>query len=105
MNFVSPERDVAAKATPLKWRTRLQRELLRIWLALSALWVGCVLAILGQCIYGRWFGWHQPQCDASLVSPVETYLADVATAAGPPVAVLLTYRVVNWVSRRVRRSR
>ena len=39
-----------------------------------------------------------------LVNPVETYLADFATALGPPAAVLLLHRVVMWWSRRVRRS-
>jgi hypothetical protein len=102
---VSPDVHAAAKAARPKWRTRLQRELLKIWLAFSALWVGCILAILGQCMYGRWFGWRLPQCDAPLVNPVETYIADTATAVGPPAAVLLMYRLVIWVSRRVRRSR
>jgi hypothetical protein len=97
--------DTTAEATRPKWRKRLQRELLKIWLAFSALWVGCISAILGQCMYGRWFGWHLQQCDAPLVNPVETYIADFATAFGPPAAVLLTYQVVIGVSRRVRRSR
>jgi hypothetical protein len=102
---VSPERDATAKATRGKWRERLQRELLKIWLAFSALWVACILVILGQCLYGRWFGWQLPQCDGPLDNPVETYIADFATAFGPPAAVLLTYRVVMGVSRRVRRRR
>ena len=102
---IAPELDATPKATRQKWRARLQRELLKIWLALSTLWVGCILAIFGQCMYGRWFGWQQPQCDAPLVNPVETYIADIATAVGPPAAVLLTYRWIIWVSRRVRRSR
>jgi hypothetical protein len=42
---IAPELDAAPKATRPKWRTRLQRELLKIWLALSTLWVGCILAI------------------------------------------------------------
>ena len=102
---VSPELDATAKTTRRKWRERLQRELLKIWLIFSALWVGCVLVILGQCLYGRWFEWHLPQCDGPLANPVETYIADFTTALGPPAAVLLTYRVVIGVSRRVRRSR
>lgn len=96
--------DTRAKATRAKWRERLQRGLLKIWLGFSALWIGCILAILGQCVYGPWIGWQQLQCDAPLVNPVETYLADFATALGPPAAVLLLHRVVMWWSRRVRRS-
>jgi hypothetical protein len=102
---VSPELDATAKATRTKWRERLQRELLKLWLVFSALWVGCILLILGQCLYGRWFGWQLPQCSGPLVNPVETYIADFATAFGPPAAVLLMYRVVTGASRRVRRSR
>ena len=102
---VSRELDAVATPTSPKWRARLQRELLKIWLAFSALWVGCVLVILGQCLYGRWFEWHLPQCDGPLVNPVETYIADFATAFGPPAAVVLAYRVVTGASRRVRRSR
>ena len=97
--------DARAKATRPKFLERLQRELLKIWLIFSALWVGCILLILGQCLYGRWFGWQLPQCDGPLVNPVETYIADFATAFGPPVAVLLSYRMVTGVARRVRRSR
>jgi hypothetical protein len=97
--------DAAVKATRLKWRERLQRELLKIWLAVSAVWVACILLILGQCLYGRWFSWQLPQCDGPLDNPVETYIADFATAFGPPAAVLLTYRLVIGVSRRVRRKR
>ena len=55
-------------------------------------------------MYGPWIGWQQLQCDATLVNPVETYLAGFATALGPPAAVLLLHRVVMWWSRRVRRS-
>ena len=33
---IAPELDAAPKATRPKWRTRLQRELLKIWLAFSA---------------------------------------------------------------------
>jgi hypothetical protein len=102
---VSPELDATAKATRRKWRERLQRELLKIWLGFSALWVGCILVILSQCLYGRWFGWQLPQCDAPLANPIETYVADFATAIGPPAAVLFTYRLVIGVSRRLRRSR
>jgi hypothetical protein len=102
---VSPELDAAAKSTRSKWRERLQRDLLKIWLVCSALWSGCIVMILGQCVYGRWFGWQLPQCDGPLVNPVETYLADFATALGPPAAVLLFYRVVTGVSRRLRRKR
>lgn len=91
------------KAMPSKWRIRLQRELLKIWLILSTVWVGCVLAILGQCVYGRWFGWQQPQCEPPLENPLQTYVADIGMAFGPPVTVLLTYRWVVWVSRHVRR--
>jgi hypothetical protein len=94
-----------AKATLSKWHTRLQRELLKIWLASSALWVGYVLAVLGQCVYGRWFGWHQPQCDAPLFDPVGTYIGYIATAAGPPAAILLMYWAITLVSRRVRSRR
>jgi hypothetical protein len=54
------------RTTRPKWRERLQRELLKIWLVFSALWVGCILLILGQCLYGRWFGWQLPQCDGPL---------------------------------------
>jgi hypothetical protein len=102
---VSPELDATAKAPRLKWRERLQRELFKIWLIFSALWIGCILLILGQCLYGRWFGWHLPQCDGPLANPVETYIADFATAFGPPAAVLLSYRMVTGVARRVRRRR
>jgi len=102
---VSPNQDATDKATRRKWRERLQRELLKIWLAFSALWVGCVLAILGQCLYGRWLEWHLPQCDAPLVNPAQTYIADFATAFGPPAFVLLSYRVVIGASRRLRRGR
>ena len=55
---VSPEPDAAAKASRPKWRERLQRELFKIWLIFSALWVACILLILGQCLYGRWLGWQ-----------------------------------------------
>jgi len=101
----SRELDATAKSTRLKWRERLQRDLLRIWLVFSALWSGCIVMILGQCVYGRWFGWQLPQCDGPLVNPVETYVADFATAFGPPAAVLLFYRVVTGVSRHLRRKR
>ena len=101
---VPPKLGAAAKATGAKWHERLQRGLLKIWLGFSALWIGCILAILGQCVYGPWIGWQQLQCDARLVNPVETYFADFATALGPPAAVLLLHRVVMWWSRRVRRS-
>ena len=90
---------------PSKWRTKLQRQLFRIWLVASALWAVCVMAISGQCIYGHWFGWHQQECDVPLVYPVETYTAYFATAVGPPAVVLLTYRIVVWVSNRVRSRR
>lgn len=102
---MSPEPDLTAKSTRFKWRERLQRDLLKIWLAFSALWIGCIVVILGQCLYGRWFGWQLPQCDGPLVNPVETYVADFATAFGPPAAVLLFYRVVTGVSRHLRRKR
>jgi hypothetical protein len=102
---VSPELDATAKTTRRKWRERLQRDLLKIWLASSALWIGCIVAILGQCVYGRWFDWQLSQCEGPLVNPVETYVADFATAFGPPAAVLLSYRVVTGVSRRLRRRR
>jgi hypothetical protein len=98
------ELDAAAKAPPPKWRTRLQRGLLKIWMGCSVLWIGCILAILGQCLYGPWIGWQQPQCDGPLANPVETYLADIGIALGPPAAVLLLHRVVMWWSKRVRRS-
>ena len=101
---VSPELDARAKATRAKWQERLQRGLLKIWMGCSVLWIGCILAILGQCVYGRWIGWQQPQCDGPLANPVETYLADLAIAVGPPVAVLLLHQVVMWWSRRARRS-
>jgi hypothetical protein len=102
---VSPELNATAKENRPKWRERLQRELLKIWLACSALWVACILLILGQCLYGRWFGWQLPQCEGPLVNPAETYIADFATAFGPPAAVLLSYRIVIGVARRVRRNR
>jgi hypothetical protein len=102
---ISPELDATVKETRPKWRERLQRELLKIWLAASALWVACILLILSQCVYGRWLAWQLPQCDGPLDNPVETYIADFATAFGPPAAVLLTYRLVIGVSRRVRRRR
>jgi hypothetical protein len=92
-------------ATRAKWHERLQRGLLRIWLGLSVLWICCILAILGQCVYGPWIGWQQAQCDAASFNPVETYVAEIGTALGPPAAVLLLYRVVMWWSRRFRRSR
>jgi hypothetical protein len=101
---VPSELAARAKATSVKWHERLQRGLLKIWLGLPALWIGCILGILGQCVYGPWIGWQQLQCDTPLVNPVETYLADFATALGPPAAVLLLHRVVMWWSRRVRRS-
>jgi hypothetical protein len=100
-----PELDARAKATRAKWHERLQRGLLKIWLGLSALWIGCILAILGQCVYGPWISWQPPRCDAPLINPVETYIADIATALGPPAAVLLLHRLVMWWSRRYRRSR
>jgi hypothetical protein len=93
-----------AKATRAKWHERLQHGLLKIWMGSSVLWIGCILAILGQCVYGPWIGWQLPQCDGPLANPVETYLADIAIALGPPAAVLLLHRVVMWWSRRVRRS-
>ena len=61
---------------------------------LSVLWVGCILVISGQCIYGPWISWQPPRCDAPLINPVETYMADIATALGPPAAVLLLHRLV-----------
>jgi len=77
------ELDPAAEATRPKWRTRLQRGLLKIWMGCSVLWIGCILVILGQCVYGRWIGWQQQQCDGPLANPVETYLADIAIAVSP----------------------
>ena len=96
--------DSAAEATRPKWRTRLQRGLLKIWMGCSVLWIGCILVILGKCVYGRWIGWQQPQCDGPLANPVETYLADIAIAVSPPAVVLLLHQVVMWWSRRARRS-
>ena len=66
MASVSPELRATGKSTRSKLRERLQRDLLKIWLVFSALWVGCILLILGQCLYGRWFGWQLPQCDGPL---------------------------------------
>jgi hypothetical protein len=83
----------------------LTRGLLWVWLALSVLWIGCILVISGQCLYGPWIGWQPSQCDAPLINPIETYIADLATALGPPAAVLLLHRLVMWWSRRYRRSR
>ena len=45
---VSPEPDAAAKESRPKWRERLQRELFKIWLIFSALWVACILLILSM---------------------------------------------------------
>jgi hypothetical protein len=94
-----------SKATRAKWRERLQRGLLKVWFGCSVLWIACILAILGRCVYGPWIGWQQPQCDGPLANSVETYLADIAIALGPPAAVILLHRVVMWWSGRVRRSR
>jgi hypothetical protein len=101
---VPPEPDARAKASRAKWHDRLQRGLFKIWMGSSVLWIGCILAIVGQCVYGPWIGWQQPQCDGPLANPVETYLADIAIALSPPAAVLLLHRLVMWWSRRVRRS-
>src|SRR4030095_3585522 len=76
---IALELDAAPKATRPKWRERLQRELLRIWLACSALWVGCVLVILGQCLYGRWVEWELPPCDGPLGNPAPTDIAGFDT--------------------------
>ena len=103
-NTLEGQLDAAAATTRPKWRARLQRGLSKIWMWFSALWIGCILAILGQCVYDPWIGWQQPQCDGPLANPVETYLADIAIATGPPAAVLLLHRVVLWWSRRVRHS-
>ena len=65
------------------------------------LWLGCILVISGRCIYGPWISWQPPRCDAPLINPVETYMADIATALGPPAAVLLLHRLVMWWSWRV----
>lgn len=88
-----------------RWRERLQRELLKVWLLCSAAWIACILAIAGQCVYGRWFGWRLTQCDAPPDNATETYLADLAAALGPPAALLLGYRVVMGVSKRIRQRR
>ena len=104
-DILDGEPDAPAKATRAKWRKRLQRGLLKVWIGCSVLWVGCILAMLGQCVYGPWIGWQQAQCAGPLANAVETYLADIAIALGPPAAVILLYRVVMWWSRRVRRSR
>jgi hypothetical protein len=79
--------------------------LLWVWLALSVVWVGCILVISGQCMYGPWIGWQPPRCGAPLIRPVQTYIADIATALGPPAAVLLLHRLVMWWSRRYPRRR
>ena len=36
---------------------------------LSVLWVGCILVISGQCIYGPWISWQPPRCDAPFDQP------------------------------------
>ena len=102
MASVSPKPEATAKSIRSKLRERLQRDPLKIWLVFSALWSGCIVMILGQCGYGRWFDWQLPQCEGPLASPVETYIADLATAFGPPAAVLLSYRLVTGISRRLR---
>ena len=96
------ESDAPPKAMRAKWRARLQSGLLKVWIGCSVLWIACILAILGGCVYGPWIGWQQPQCAGPLANPVETYLADIAIALGPPAAVILLHRVVMWWSRRVR---
>ena len=97
--------DVPPKATRAKWRERLQRGLLKVWIGCSVLWIACILAMLGQCLYGPWIGWQPPQCAGPLANAAQTYLADIAIALGPPAAVILLYRVVMWWSRRVNRRR
>ena len=72
MASVSPKPEATAKSIRSKLRERLQRDLLKIWLVFSALWSGCIVMILGQCGYGRWFDWQLPQCEGPLASPVET---------------------------------
>lgn len=99
------EQDAPPKATRAKWRERLQRGLLKVWIGGSVLWIGCILAMLGQCVYGPWIGWQQPQCAGPLANAAQTYLADIAIALGPPAAVILLYRVVMWWARRVSRRR
>jgi hypothetical protein len=54
-----------------------KRGLFRLWLVLSLLWGGGVLAIAGQCMYGQWIGRQQLWCEGELVNPVATYIADV----------------------------
>jgi hypothetical protein len=50
---VSPELDATAKETRPKWRERLQRGLLKIWLVFSAFWVGCILLQSRRDVYCR----------------------------------------------------
>ena len=97
--------DARPRATRARWQQRLQRGLFKVWIGCSVLWIGCILAILGQCVYGPWIGWQQPQCEGPSANSVETYLADIVLALGPPAAVMVLHRIVMWWSRRVRRSR
>ncbi len=57
-----------------------KRGLFTVWLALSMLWIGRILAVSGQCVYGPWIGWQQPWCEYPLVNPVLTYLDVIAMA-------------------------
>ncbi len=81
-----------------------KRGLFTVWLALSMLWIGRILAVSGQCVYGPWIGWQQPWCEYPLVNPVLTYLDVIAMALGPPAAVLLLGLALRWVSKGFRRS-
>jgi hypothetical protein len=104
-NPTRPTNRCPARGGRARGPMNLKHGLLWVWLALSVLWVGCILVISGQCIYGPWIRWQPPRCDAPLINPVETYIAIIATALGPPAAVLLLHRLVMWWSRRYRRSR
>ena len=81
-----------------------KRGLFTVWLVLSMLWIACILAVSGQCVYGPWIGLHLPWCESPSVTPFATYLHVIATAFGPPAAVLLLGLVLMWVSTGFRRS-
>jgi hypothetical protein len=84
----------------------LGRGLFRSWLLLSALWIGSILWIRGQCVYGPWIGRQEHElwgCKDPLADPLATYLEVATTSLGPPLAVLALGYALLWVSKGFRR--
>jgi len=77
-----------------------KRGLFRLWLVLSVLWIARILWIREQCVYGPWIGRQEPDlwwCNHPMADPVASYLEEIATSLGPPIAVLALGYTLLWI--------